>query len=549
VLILSDSPELATEQLRAILSYLVALAHVDGEYAPAERDFVQAKLERLISRYIHTHHPYLSEAEREHAIAEQVRLFQGIAQHITDEIAVLCDEAVVAQEGMAAHVADKLRLRCAEVLASFDADARQALLAMCDELILADGVQHPSEVALHKDIEALLQDAGAITLPRPLPPLELELLPMAPLAPKRRDLDFFAALEQPYPDGAGRPFKRALGQDRERVRAAIALLEKRRRPGQLAGKRDLGELDPLGDFTDGWVQHLSTRAPLELTVLGDLHGCYGCMKAAILQADFLGKLAAWRADPVGKPRPVLLCVGDYVDRGRYSFEGVLRTALELFLDAPDHVVLLRGNHEHYKLERGRVLGVVTPAEAIELTGSRFPEVALQEYKRLFELLPSVCLAGRTIFVHGGIPRDATLARHADLTALNDPQVRFEMSWSDPSTAASIPQELQARSSRFAFGRRQFLRFMATIGASLMVRGHETVEDGMRVVYAGEPAQLINLFTAGGAWNDDLPASSPYRRLAPAAMLMTMEGARVRVAPYPVAYEPYVVPGGNRFYSQ
>jgi hypothetical protein len=72
---------------------------------------------------------------------------------------------------------------------------------------------------------------------------------------------------------------------------------------------------------------------------------------------------------------------------------------------------------------------------------------------------------------------------------------------------------------------------------------------MRVVYAGEPAQLINLFTAGGAWNDDLPASSPYRRLAPAAMLMTMEGARVRVAPYPVAYEPYVVPGGNRFYSQ
>ena len=67
----------------------------------------------------------------------------------------------------------------------------------------------------------------------------------------------------------------------------------------------------------------------DLTVLGDLHGCYSCLKAAVLQADFLGKLDAWRAAPDKHPEPKLVFLGDYVDRGMYSYEGVLRAALSL----------------------------------------------------------------------------------------------------------------------------------------------------------------------------------------------------------------------------
>jgi len=40
-------------------------------------------------------------------------------------------------------------------------------------------------------------------------------------------------------------------------------------------------------------------------------------------------------------------LGDYIDRGRFSYNGVLRAVMQLFLAAPEHVFPLRGNHEYY----------------------------------------------------------------------------------------------------------------------------------------------------------------------------------------------------------
>jgi hypothetical protein len=70
-------------------------------------------------------------------------------------------------------------------------------------------------------------------------------------------------------------------------------------------------------------------------------------------------------------------------------------------------------------------------------------------------MPNMLLFGGLLFVHGGIPRDSTLAeRWADLATLNDPDVRFQMMWSDTSTADAIPRQLQEESARFPFGRRK-----------------------------------------------------------------------------------------------
>ena len=50
-------------------------------------------------------------------------------------------------------------------------------------------------------------------------------------------------------------------------------------------------------------------------------------------------------------------------------------------------------------------------------------------------LTSAFIFDRTFFVHGGIPRDRTFKEHfTDLASLNHPDLRFEMMWSDPSTA-------------------------------------------------------------------------------------------------------------------
>ena len=76
----------------------------------------------------------------------------------------------------------------------------------------------------------------------------------------------------------------------------------------------------------------------ELTVLGDLHGCYSCLKAAVMQARFFEKLSAYKADPEQLPEPKLVLLGDYIDRGIFSLNGVLRSVLLLYLTAPEHVV-------------------------------------------------------------------------------------------------------------------------------------------------------------------------------------------------------------------
>jgi hypothetical protein len=123
-----------------------------------------------------------------------------------------------------------------------------------------------------------------------------------------------------------------------------------------------------------------------------------------------------------------------------------------------------------------------------------------------------------------------------------------MAWSDPSIADFVPAELQARSSRFAFGRRQLHRFLARIGANTLIRGHEIVETGFRTVYDDGRALLLNIFSAGGPLNDDLPSTSPYRRLSPAALSVVVEKGKVTATPWKIDYEPYVVPGGNHFYA-
>ena len=54
-----------------------------------------------------------------------------------------------------------------------------------------------------------------------------------------------------------------------------------------------------------------------------------------------------------------------------------------------------------------------------------------------------------------------------------------MLWSDPSTADYIPDDLQAQNARFPFGKKQFEAFMARLGCSMMVRGHEKVDAGFK----------------------------------------------------------------------
>jgi hypothetical protein len=258
---------------------------------------------------------------------------------------------------------------------------------------------------------------------------------------------------------------------------------------------------------------------------------------------------AHHEDPEGTPDTRLVLLGDYIDRGRFSFDGVLRAAMRLFVAAPHAVYVLRGNHEYYLEHQGRILAPVRPAEAWTSVQGIAPEGFLGEYRRLFEALPSMLAFDRLFFVHAGVPRDDLLAeRYKDLASLNDPDLRFQMLWSDPAETEMVPAELQASTSRFAFGTHQLRSFLRRIGCTTMIRGHERVVEGFRTVHDQGNAALMTLFSAGGASNADLPESSNYREVTPMGLTIRHRDGLSRVTPFTIDYAKYNQPALNRFYT-
>ena len=289
---------------------------------------------------------------------------------------------------------------------------------------------------------------------------------------------------------------------------------------------------------------------MSCSVFGDLHGCYSCLKAGLLQVDFFEKAQAYHNDPENNPNVIAVFLGDYIDRGRFSYDGILRSIMQLYLAVPDAVIMLRGNHEYYVEYKGRVLAPVQPSEAMNSLRPVAPEEVFAAYMNLFEALPNMLVFDRTLFVHAGIPRDDTFAeKYRDLSSLNDSDLRFQMLWSDPSEAAVIPLDLQKATARFSFGTHQFKRFMSRIGCTTMIRGHERVVEGFRKIYNEPEAVLVSLFSAGGANNNDLPEGSNYREVTPSALTIRHKDGVSVLTPFVIDCERFNDPRYNAFFRE
>jgi hypothetical protein len=156
---------------------------------------------------------------------------------------------------------------------------------------------------------------------------------------------------------------------------------------------------------------------------------------------------------------------------------------------------------------------------------------------------------KMLFVHAGIPRDDTLAeKYKGLSSLNDSEIRFQMLWSDPSEAEFIPLELQKSNARFPFGTHQFKSFMARIGCTTMIRGHEKVNEGFRKVIEDKDVVLLTLFSAGGKNNNDLPDKSNYREVTPMALTIRYKNGISQLTPWVIDYERYNDPQYNSFFK-
>ncbi len=549
----STNPDVAEQQMNAIIFYLTAFGYIDGDFDRSEKLFIREYIAKLVESRATDAMPDAEPELREEIAARFTTHFLEVFEQTDRYVQELFTEVVANEEKVDEFVYAKLKLRSYEIFKSFDEENQLALLDTIDELINADGQVHPAEAKFRSEVNALLESEI------PLDDHEIEVVAsdLKIHAPTTLDSEhdnhpIFEPLERHYSSDPSRMAKQAEADRQLIMRTMDTLAEARAKgEGKLTGKQNVSEFDGQEAFLDGniMVHPAKEGERYELIVLGDLHGCYSCLKGALLQSNFFAKVEAFRLDPKHNPNPKLILLGDYIDRGHFSYNGVLRTVMQLYCTAPDHVIPLRGNHEYYLEYRGRIYGGVKPAEAINTLQGHMPQEMFENYMALFEALPNVCFFDRTMFVHAGIPRDADLReKWVDLSTLNDPDLRFQMLWSDPSHAKYIPEELQAQNARFPFGQNQFEAFMAKVGCSTLVRGHEKVIEGFRSVYEDGGARLLNLFSAGGANNRDLPEDSSYRDVVPMAMTMLLESENSKVTPWVIEYEKFNDPKRNLFFA-
>lgn len=551
MLTFSTNPDVAEQQMNAIIFYMTAFGYIDGNFDFTEKTFVRIYIRQLVTQRAETALPDADAKTRDEIVNKFTTHFHEVFEQVDRNVRALFDEAVADGEDVEKFVYAKLKLRSYEIFQSFDRENQQELLSTIDELIYADGSVHPSEKKFREEIEALLDV--------PLGDQDIELVatknvavsePSTPPLAKIDDHPFFQMFEHHYSADPDR-IKKQIDADLALLHRFSEQLQAQRAKGagKLAGHQSVAEFAGQAPFLDGhvYVHPINPDRVYDITVLGDLHGCYSCLKGALLQADFFAKLEAWKLDNA-KPEPKLIFLGDYIDRGMFSYNGVLRAIMQLYLSAPEHVFPLRGNHEYYIEYRGRIYGGVKPAEAINTLIGLVPGEVFQEYMKMFEEMPNMLFLDDLMFVHAGIPRDSDIkTKIHDLGGLNDPDIRFQMLWSDPSTADYIPDDLQAQNARFPFGKKQFEAFMARLGCSMMVRGHEKVDAGFKTMY-GDVASLLSLFSAGGAENFDLPADSSYRSVTPMAATIRLEGGTAQVTPWLIDYKRFNDPKRNRFFA-
>jgi hypothetical protein len=551
---LSADPDEAARETDAVLYYLAAFGFVDGKFDASEREFV----DEFILALAESQEPDASTPAARARRASLVDRLDRKLQRIDAELAALWDEPTAEGERAVTFVRARMKVRCLEIFESFGPENRKVLLDAIEQILEADGVAHPEEVQFRDELFALFEGRHQPRAPAKSVSVEtgrnrVFIHPHIEWPPTSANHDTLTRVERHYsPDTE--TFDRQLRADVQRIHKAIKLFDSKRvsHQGVLAGSQTVQELVNRGTILDGHVHVLQPTRPTgyELTVLGDLHGCYSCLKAALMQTDFLGKVDRFTKAPHLHPEPLLVLLGDYIDRGIYSYQGVLRAVLDIFIAAPNHVIILRGNHEYYFERNGDVLAAVKPADALDELKPYAPIEVLQAYRQLFEAMPNMLFFDDIMFVHAGIPRDSALReRYEDLSSLNDPVLRFQMMWSDPSTTDFVPEELQDASNRFAFGREQAREFMHRIGVRTLIRGHEKVDEGY-VVNIDEPdLRIITLFSAGGADNYDLPETSSYRRVIPSALTIRYRAGRTDIEPWVIDYATYNDPERNEFYNE
>lgn len=230
------------------------------------------------------------------------------------------------------------------------------------------------------------------------------------------------------------------------------------------------------------VKDVFAREPVMLeidaniVVVGDLHGNID---------DLLRIFERMRYPPAMR----YIFLGDYVDRGLFGTE-ILLLLFALKIKFPEHIYMLRGNHETENLSR--FYGFYK-----ELT-SKYSDKVYTEILEVFSQLPLCAVVGDRIFcVHGGI--SPYLEFIEDLEDEPKPKdfttsgILTDMVWSDPS-ADTDDFELSDRGCGYTFGADALATFLDNNDLDLLVRSHEMCPEGINWPYSDDEENVDRCLT-------------------------------------------------------
>jgi hypothetical protein len=264
-----------------------------------------------------------------------------------------------------------------------------------------------------------------------------------------------------------------------------------------------GERGRIRNLT--FLERLVKLEPLgEAVVVGDLHGDLESLITILKTSDFIQKMA------IGK-EATLVFLGDYGDRGAHSAE-VYYVVLKLKLAFPDHVILLRGNHE------GPEDLLAYPHDLPMQFQLRFQKDGTAVYAKtrvLFTYLyNAVLVEERVLMVHGGLSPKINSIQDVARAHILHPENEFleDLLWGDPSDMVQdgVPSP---RGAGKLFGKSVTERVLAKLNAQILVRGHEPCKEGFKINHDGK---VLTLFSRKGApyFNEhgaylDLPLSEKF----------------------------------------
>lgn len=214
------------------------------------------------------------------------------------------------------------------------------------------------------------------------------------------------------------------------------------------------------------IKHLKEQSALiylrsPIYVIGDIHGnIYDLLRVFIF----------------AKPPPAsrFLFLGDYVDRGQYSME-VLALLFCLQLAYPEHIYLIRGNHEFE--------GVNSFYGFQSEINSQYGNSTLYDIANtVFGWLPIAAKVNEDIFcVHGGLSPNLTKMKM--FNQVKRPMKSYEKTfvadlvWSDPSSESSQYVHSQ-RGTGVTYGSEAIEEFCENFHINKIIRAHQCVLQGI-----------------------------------------------------------------------